>query len=46
LRASTEIAVLRLRLRRALEDHPENIPLMLKGTEMLTKLIRRGTRCR
>jgi hypothetical protein len=34
-----EIAVLRVRLRRALEDHPENMPLMLKGIEMLTKAL-------
>ena len=34
-----EIAVLRLRLRSALEDHPENMKLMLKGIEMLTRAI-------
>ncbi len=34
-----EIAVLRLRLRRALEEHPENMTLMLKGVEMLVKAL-------
>jgi len=34
-----EIAVLRVRLRRALEEHPENMTLMLKGVEMLAKAL-------
>lgn len=34
-----EIAVLRLRLRSALEDHPDNMKLMLKGVELLTRAI-------
>ena len=34
-----EIAVLRLRLRRALEDHPENMTLMMKGVELLVKAL-------
>jgi hypothetical protein len=39
-----EIAVLRVRLRRALEDHPENMTLMLKGVEMLVKALSAGYR--
>ncbi len=34
-----EIAVLRLRLRMALDEHPENMPLMLKGVDMLVKAV-------
>lgn len=34
-----EIAVLRVRLRRALEDHPEKMTLMLKGVELLVKAL-------
>jgi hypothetical protein len=34
-----EIAVLRVRLRRALEDHPENMTLMIKGVELLVKAL-------
>ena len=34
-----EIAVLRVRLRRALEDHPENMTLMMKGVELLVKAL-------
>jgi hypothetical protein len=34
-----EIAVLRLRLRSALEEHPENLTLMLKGIELLVKAL-------
>ena len=34
-----EIAVLRVRLRRALEEHPENMTLMLKGVELLVKAL-------
>lgn len=34
-----EIAVLRLRLRRALENHPENMTLMIKGVELLVKAL-------
>ncbi|MGD0114909.1 MAG: hypothetical protein ABSC13_02750 [Dehalococcoidia bacterium] len=39
-----EIAVLRVRLRRALEEHPENMTLMLKGVEMLVKAVSAGYR--
>ena len=39
--------MLRVRLRRALEEHPENMTLMLKGVELLAKaLSRRATGCR
>jgi hypothetical protein len=34
-----EIAVLRVRLRRALENHPENMTLMIKGVELLVKAL-------
>ncbi len=34
-----EIAVLRVRLRRALEEHPENMGLMLKGVELLVRAL-------
>lgn len=34
-----EIALLRVRLRRALEEHPENMTLMLKGVELLVKAL-------
>ena len=34
-----EIAVLRVRLRQALEDHPENMTLMIKGVELLVKAL-------
>jgi hypothetical protein len=34
-----EIAVLRVRLRQALEEHPENMTLMLKGVELLVKAV-------
>ena len=34
-----EIAVLRVRLRRALEKHPENMTFMLKGVELLVKAL-------
>ena len=31
--------MLRLRLRQTLEEHPENLPLMLKGIGMLVKAV-------
>jgi hypothetical protein len=34
-----EIAVLRLRLRSVLKEHPDNMKLMLKGVELLTRAI-------
>ena len=34
-----EIAVLRLRLRRFIEEHPEDLPLMLRGIDQLTKAV-------
>lgn len=34
-----EIAILRLRLRQTLADHPENMTLMLKGVELLVKAL-------
>ncbi|MFQ5879777.1 MAG: hypothetical protein ACE5IZ_06375 [Dehalococcoidia bacterium] len=34
-----EIALLRLRLRRALVDHPEDMQLMTKGMELLVKAV-------
>jgi hypothetical protein len=34
-----EIAVLRLRLRQALAERPEELPLMFKGIELLAKLV-------
>jgi hypothetical protein len=34
-----EIAVLRLRLRTALKDHPEDLQLMLRGVVMLTQAL-------
>jgi uncharacterized membrane protein YccC len=34
-----EIAVLRLRLRSALQEHPEDLPLMLKGIELLVRAL-------
>lgn len=34
-----EIAVLRLKLRQALEEHPENIQLMAKGMEILVRAV-------
>ncbi len=34
-----EIAVLRLRLRRAIEEHPEDLPLMFKGIDLLAKVV-------
>jgi hypothetical protein len=34
-----EIAVLRLRLRRFIEEHPEDLPLMFRGIELLTKAV-------
>jgi hypothetical protein len=34
-----EIAVLRVRLRRALREHPENVTLMMKGVELLVKAL-------
>jgi len=34
-----EIAVLRLRLRSALEEHPDELQLMFKGIDLLTKAV-------
>jgi hypothetical protein len=34
-----EIAVLRLRLRSVLQEHPDNMKLMLKGIELLTRAL-------
>ena len=34
-----EIALLRLRLRKALEEHPEKHELMFKGIELLTRMV-------
>ena len=34
-----EIAVLRVKLRSALEDHEENMPLMLRGIDLLVKAV-------
>lgn len=34
-----EVALLRLRLRRALEERPEDFPLMLRGVELLVKAV-------
>lgn len=34
-----EIALLRLRLRRALKEHPEDMQLMTKGIELLVKAV-------
>jgi hypothetical protein len=34
-----EIAVVRLRLRSALEEHPEDLALMVKGVELLVKAL-------
>jgi len=39
-----EIAVLRLRLRTALEKSPEDLPLMLRGIELLTRAVARRYR--
>ena len=35
----TEIAVLRMRLRKVLSKRPENLPLMLRGIELLVKAV-------
>ena len=37
-----EIAMLRVRLRRALEEHPEDMTLMAKGVDMLVKALAAG----
>lgn len=34
-----EIAVLRLRLRRALEEHPEDFAIMARGVELLVRAV-------
>ena len=34
-----EVAVLRLRLRTALKERPEELPLLLKGIEVLARLV-------
>jgi len=34
-----EIALLRLRLRKAVAEHPEDLPLMFKGIELLAKAV-------
>jgi hypothetical protein len=39
-----EIALLRLRLRRAIEEHPEDMQLFVKGLEILVRAV--GTRYR
>ena len=39
-----EIALLRLRLKEMLSEHPENMPLMLRGMELLVKAV--GTKYR
>ena len=39
-----EIAVLRLRLRRAIEEQPENFGLMLRGIDILARLVARRYR--
>jgi hypothetical protein len=39
-----EIALLRLRLRQMLREHPENTPLLLRAIELLVKAV--GTRYR
>jgi hypothetical protein len=34
-----EIALLRLRIRTALEEHPDDLPLMFKGVDLLAKMV-------
>jgi hypothetical protein len=34
-----EVALLRFLLRKAIEEHPEDIPLMTKGAELLVKAV-------
>ena len=34
-----EIAVLRLRLRRAIEERPDDLPLMFKGIDLMAKVV-------
>jgi hypothetical protein len=34
-----EIAVLRMRLRQAVSEHPQDLPLMLRGIELLVKAV-------
>lgn len=34
-----EIAVLRVRLKRALQEHPEDLPLVAKGLDLLVKAV-------
>ena len=34
-----EIALLRLRLRSALQEHPEDLPLMFKGVDLLVRMV-------
>ena len=34
-----EIAVLRMRLRKVLKEHPEDLPLMMRGVELLVKAV-------
>jgi hypothetical protein len=34
-----EIAVLRLRLRRAIEEHPDDLPLMFRGIDLLARVV-------
>ncbi len=34
-----EVALLRLKLRQAVEERPEDLPLMLKGIEMLVRAV-------
>lgn len=39
-----EIAVMRVKLKRAMEEHPEDLPLLVKGLGMLVRAV--GTRYR
>lgn len=34
-----EIAVLRVKLHQALEEHPDNLPIFLKGVELLVRAV-------
>lgn len=34
-----ELAVLRLRLRTAIEEHPEDLPLMFRGIELIARAV-------
>ena len=39
-----EIALLRLRLRRFVQEHPEDLPLLFRGVELLSRVV--GTKYR